>query len=225
MIPTTIAGSLPKPGWLAEPEKLWAGWRLEGGALVAGQERAAREWIAFQEGAGIDIVSDGEQFRRHFVHGFLEEIDGIDWQKMTTMGIRNDRYDAEVPTVTASGRRRASCSASGRPAARHAPGPASSAAAALPCCSSRRMRSAIGLSRSAGSSRMPRSSASRLNSSSRNRLASTAPVKRLNPIAEKAMITERMVVIAFLVSPVLESPNTISEPRRIWIKNDEEHCG
>ena len=108
MIPTTIAGSLPKPGWLAEPEKLWAGWRLEGGALVAGQERAAREWIAFQEGAGIDIVSDGEQFRRHFVHGFLEEIDGIDWQKMTTMGIRNDRYDAEVPTVTAAVRRRGS---------------------------------------------------------------------------------------------------------------------
>ena len=108
MIPTTIAGSLPKPGWLAEPEKLWAEWKLEGDALWEGQKRAAREWIEFQEGAGIDIVSDGEQFRKHFVHGFLEEIEGIDWNLMTTMGIRNDRYDAQVPTVTSAVRRKGS---------------------------------------------------------------------------------------------------------------------
>ena len=101
MIPTTIAGSLPKPAWLAEPEKLWAAWQLEGDALVEGQQKAAAEWIAIQEEAGIDIVSDGEQFRKHFVHGFLERIEGIDWQRMTTMGIRNNRYDAAVPTVTA----------------------------------------------------------------------------------------------------------------------------
>ena len=105
MIPTTIAGSLPKPDWLAEPEMIWAPWRLEGDALEDGKRRAAAEWIAIQEEAGIDIVSDGEQFRKHFVHGFLEEIEGIDWQKMTTMGIRNDRYDAQVPTVTAEVRR------------------------------------------------------------------------------------------------------------------------
>lgn len=100
MIQTTIAGSLPKPDWLAEPEKIWAEWRLEGDELVQAQEKAAREWIEFQQKAGIEIVTDGEQFRKHFVHGFLEHIDGIDWQLMTTMGIRNDRYDAQVPTVT-----------------------------------------------------------------------------------------------------------------------------
>ena len=100
MIKTTIAGSLPKPAWLAEPEKLWAPWRLEGDALIEGQQDAALAWIKSQEDAGIDIVSDGEQFRKHFVHGFLESIDGIDWQRMTTMGIRDDRYDAQVPTVT-----------------------------------------------------------------------------------------------------------------------------
>lgn len=100
MIPTTIAGSLPKPDWLAEPEKIWPAWRLNGDALIEGQQKAAREWIEFQQNAGIDIVTDGEQFRKHFVHGFLESIDGIDWQLMTTMGIRNDRYDAQVPTVT-----------------------------------------------------------------------------------------------------------------------------
>jgi len=105
MIPTTVAGSLPKPAWLAETEKIWPAWRLEGAALLEGQQRAATEWIRHQEEAGIDIVSDGEQFRKHFVHGFLEEIEGIDWNRMTTMGIRNDRYDAQVPTVTAAVRR------------------------------------------------------------------------------------------------------------------------
>jgi 5-methyltetrahydropteroyltriglutamate--homocysteine methyltransferase len=105
MIETTIAGSLPKPTWLAEPEKLWAPWKLEGDQLVEGQQDAAFHWIKVQERAGIDIVSDGEQFRRHFVHGFLETIEGIDWNKMTTMGIRDNRYDAQVPTVTGPVRR------------------------------------------------------------------------------------------------------------------------
>lgn len=100
MITTTVAGSLPKPSWLAEPEKLWADWRLDGEQLIEGQQDAALVWIKIQEDAGIDIVSDGEQFRQHFVHGFLKHIDGIDWDRMTTMGIRDNRYDAEVPTVT-----------------------------------------------------------------------------------------------------------------------------
>ncbi|MBT6136817.1 MAG: methionine synthase [Rhodospirillaceae bacterium] len=105
MIETTVAGSLPKPSWLAEPEKLWAPWRLEGASLIEGQQDAALAWIKIQEDASIDIVSDGEQFRKHFVHGFLETIEGIDWQRMTTMGIRDNRYDADVPTVTSELRR------------------------------------------------------------------------------------------------------------------------
>lgn len=108
MIPTTVAGSLPKPRWLAEPEKLWAPWRLEGADLTEGQQDAALAWIKIQEDAGIEIVSDGEQFRKHFVHGFLEEVEGIDWQRMTTMGIRDDRYDAQVPTVTSEVKRKKS---------------------------------------------------------------------------------------------------------------------
>lgn len=101
MFRTTIVGSLPKPAWLAEPEKLWAGWRLEGADLQRGKQRAALEWLREQETAGLDIVGDGEQFRVHFVHGFLEQIEGIDWNRKTRMGIRNNRYEAEVPTVTA----------------------------------------------------------------------------------------------------------------------------
>ena len=100
MFTTTTVGSLPKPDWLAEPEKLWAPWRLGGNALQAGKERAALEWLREQEAAGIDVVGDGEQFRVHFVHGFLEGLEGIDWNRKTRMGIRNNRYEAEVPTVT-----------------------------------------------------------------------------------------------------------------------------
>ncbi len=100
MFTTTIAGSLPKPAWLAEPEKLWAPWRLSGADLDQGKRDAALLWIKLQEDAGIDIVTDGEQFRTHFVHGFLEHVGGIDWQKKTRMGIRDNRYVVEVPTVT-----------------------------------------------------------------------------------------------------------------------------
>ncbi len=100
MLKTTIDGSLPKPSWLAEPEKLWAPWRLAGEELEQAKRDAALVWIKRQEDAGIDIVSDGEQFRVHFVHGFLEHIEGIDWRKKTKMGIRDNRYVVDVPTVT-----------------------------------------------------------------------------------------------------------------------------
>jgi 5-methyltetrahydropteroyltriglutamate--homocysteine methyltransferase len=100
LFPATLAGSLPKPSWLAEPEKLWAPWRLEGAELTAAKQDAALVWLKTQEDAGIDIVSEGEQFRVHFVHGFLEHVTGIDWAKKTKMGIRNNRYVVDVPTVT-----------------------------------------------------------------------------------------------------------------------------
>ena len=95
----TTAGSLPKPGWLAETEKLWPKWKLEGADLDAAKRDAALIWIKLQEDAGIEIVSDGEQFRTHFVHGFLESVQGIDWDLKTRMGIRNNRYVVDVPTV------------------------------------------------------------------------------------------------------------------------------
>ena len=105
MLETTIAGSLPKPSWLAEPEKLWAKWRFDGAELEQAKRDAALVWLKEQEVAGIDIVSNGEQFRSHFVHGFLEEIEGIDWNKKTRMGIRDNRYVVDVPTVTSKVRR------------------------------------------------------------------------------------------------------------------------
>ncbi|MCQ3943668.1 MAG: methionine synthase, partial [Alphaproteobacteria bacterium] len=97
---TSIAGSLPKPAWLAEPDRLWAPWRLSGSALDAGKRDATLLALKIQEDAGIDIVTDGEQARQHFVHGFLECVDGIDFDSKVEMGIRGDRYKAMVPTVT-----------------------------------------------------------------------------------------------------------------------------
>ncbi len=100
MFEATIAGSLPKPSWLAEPEKLWASWRLEGPDLAAAKLDATLLVIKEQEDAGLDIVTDGEQSRQHFVHGFLEQVEGIDFAHKVEMGIRKDRYKAMVPTVT-----------------------------------------------------------------------------------------------------------------------------
>jgi 5-methyltetrahydropteroyltriglutamate--homocysteine methyltransferase len=100
LFPTTIAGSLPKPSWLAEPSKLWAPWRLGGEELLAAKDDATLLALKLQEDAGIDIVADGEQSRQHFVHGFLEAVDGIDFDKRVEMGIRNNRYKAMCPTVT-----------------------------------------------------------------------------------------------------------------------------
>jgi 5-methyltetrahydropteroyltriglutamate--homocysteine methyltransferase len=100
MFETTITGSLPKPVWLAEPGRLWAPWRLEGAALEEAKLDATIVAVRLQQDCGIDIVSDGEQSRQHFVHGFLESVEGVDFARKVEMGIRADRYKAMVPTVT-----------------------------------------------------------------------------------------------------------------------------
>jgi 5-methyltetrahydropteroyltriglutamate--homocysteine methyltransferase len=98
LLATTIAGSLPKPAWLAEPNQLWAPWKLEGDALIEGKRDAVRLALFDQEHAGIDIVTDGEQTRRHFVTTLIEGLDGVDFANRKTVRIRN-RYDADVPMV------------------------------------------------------------------------------------------------------------------------------
>lgn len=101
LFPTTIAGSLPKPEWLAEPNMLWAPWKSQGEELSRAKRDATMLAVKLQEDAGIDIVTEGEQARQHFVHGFLEKVDGIDFAHKVEMGIRKDRYKAMVPQVVA----------------------------------------------------------------------------------------------------------------------------
>ncbi|CAM4177562.1 methionine synthase [Stenotrophomonas pavanii] len=98
LLPTSTAGSLPKPSWLAEPEKLWSPWKLQDEGLAEGKQDALRLSLQEQQHAGIDIVSDGEQTRQHFVTTFIEHLHGVDFEKRETVRIRN-RYDASVPTV------------------------------------------------------------------------------------------------------------------------------
>ncbi len=99
MFETTLAGSLPKPFWLAETDKLWPAWKASGAELAKAKRDATLLWLKEQEDAGIDIVSDGEQSRQHFVHGFLEFVEGIDFEHKVKMGIRDNRYEAMVPVV------------------------------------------------------------------------------------------------------------------------------
>lgn len=101
LLPTSTAGSLPKPGWLAQPETLWSPWKLQGQELAEGKQDALRLALHEQILCGIDIVSDGEQTRQHFVTTFVEQLDGVDFEKRETVRIR-DRYDASVPTVVGS---------------------------------------------------------------------------------------------------------------------------
>ena len=101
LFPTTIAGSLPKPEWLAEPNTLWAPWKSSGDELARAKRDATMLAVKLQEDAGVDIVTEGEQARQHFVHGFLEKIEGIDFAHKVEMGIRKDRYKAMVPQVVA----------------------------------------------------------------------------------------------------------------------------
>ncbi|MDM0051030.1 methionine synthase [Variovorax sp. J22R115] len=99
---STIAGSLPKPAWLAETQKLWPQWKSEGAELAQAKADATLLWIKAQEDAGLDVIGDGEQSRQHFVHGFLEQVEGIDFEHKVKMGIRDNRYDAMVPQVVSA---------------------------------------------------------------------------------------------------------------------------
>jgi 5-methyltetrahydropteroyltriglutamate--homocysteine methyltransferase len=99
LFPATVCGSLPKPAWLSETNKLWPQWLQQGDALVAAKNDATTLWIKEQEDAGLAIIGDGEQARQHFVHGFLEFVEGIDFEHKVKMGIRNNRYEAMVPVV------------------------------------------------------------------------------------------------------------------------------
>ncbi len=101
---TTISGSLPKPNWLAEPEKLWSPWLLQGDDLKKGKKDAIKIAVDNQINSGLCIIGDGEQTRQHFVTTFIEHLTGVDFKNKKIVRIRN-RYDASVPVVVSDIRR------------------------------------------------------------------------------------------------------------------------
>lgn len=88
-----ITGSLPKPRWLSDPTtQLRAGWILSDEQLDEARDDAVRLAIADQERAGLDILTDGEQRRRHYIWGFLEALDGVDTHTLGRKQTRGGRY-------------------------------------------------------------------------------------------------------------------------------------
>src|SRR5262245_42765138 len=100
---TTITGSLPKPVWLAEPGVLFAPWRVEAARLAEAQDDAVRLALADQDEAGLDIVTDGEQRRRHYIWGFLSGLTGIDTERLGEKRARGGRYGEKTAVARVTG--------------------------------------------------------------------------------------------------------------------------
>jgi 5-methyltetrahydropteroyltriglutamate--homocysteine methyltransferase len=101
LIPTTIIGSLPKPGWLtSEWYSVVERWNLAGAALAEAQDDATRLALADQEAAGIDIVCDGEQRRSTHYSYFLAQLEGVDRVELKAKSMRGGKFTQEVPRVT-----------------------------------------------------------------------------------------------------------------------------
>src|SRR5689334_22296535 len=96
MLKTTIAGSLPKPAWLADPSaQLFAPWMVPTERLREAQDDAVRLALVDQEEADLDIVTDGEQRRRHYIWGFLDGLTGMDTERLGRKRTRGARYATE----------------------------------------------------------------------------------------------------------------------------------
>lgn len=105
MLKTMIVGSLPRPTWLAPPRQISSvGWRLEDEQLQEGQDDAVRMAVLDQHAAGLDILTDGEQRRRHYIWGFTENLSGIDFNKMVKKATRGGRYGTEINVARVVGR-------------------------------------------------------------------------------------------------------------------------
>lgn len=102
MLTTGIVGSLPKPVWLAQPNVLRAAWRLSGSELADAQNDAVRLAVLDQEEAGLEVVTDGEVRRRHYIWGFLDALTGIDTERLGQKRSRGGRYSdtTEVARIT-----------------------------------------------------------------------------------------------------------------------------
>jgi len=103
MLRSMIVGSLPRPGWLAQPSQVYTSYRLEGDALREAQDDAVALAVRDQELAGLDLVTDGEQRRRHYIWGFCEGLTGLDFARLVKIQTRGNRYGALVDAARVVG--------------------------------------------------------------------------------------------------------------------------
>lgn len=110
MLQTMITGSLPRPTWLVPAGQMYVHWKLESDTLAEGQDDAVLLALLDQDEAGIDIVTDGEQRRRHYIWGFVEELEGVDFTRLAKIPTRGGRYGNTVDAARVVGplRRRTS---------------------------------------------------------------------------------------------------------------------
>src|SRR5262245_21108883 len=110
MLQTMIVGSLPRPTWLAPPQRMYVSPKLEGDVLHEGHDDAVLLALMDQHEAGLDIVTDGEQRRRHYIWGFCEGLVGIDFSRLVKIQTRGGRYGTQVDAARVIGpvRRRGS---------------------------------------------------------------------------------------------------------------------
>ncbi len=107
-IATTTVGSFPRPSWLADRERSQITFRLEGSLLCEAQDDATRLILREQEEIGLDLLTDGEQRRSHFINHVLAAWDGIDLAKPAAKDVYRRRAQRRwVPRVVDKVRRRA----------------------------------------------------------------------------------------------------------------------
>ena len=111
---TSVVGSYPQPGWLIDRERLGDRlpprvrarelWRVPEEQLEEAQDDATRLAVSDMEGAGVDIVSDGEMRRESYSNRFATALDGID---LDDPGVALDRtgHENPVPRVVGPVRR------------------------------------------------------------------------------------------------------------------------
>lgn len=111
---TTTIGSYPKPEYVPTPDWFRTGSsdRTEptkaydeylrtqpedsDARLVRGTHEAVRDQVE----AGIDVPTDGEIRREHYIYYHCRHLDGFDFSRLTHKVMRSGTWEAEVPTVT-----------------------------------------------------------------------------------------------------------------------------
>ena len=103
MLQTMIVGSLPRPTWLVPPHSMYVSWQLDEAQRAEGCDDAVVLAVADQEWAGLHILTDGEQRRRHYIWGFCEGLSGLDFERLAKIDTRGNRYGIQVDAARVVG--------------------------------------------------------------------------------------------------------------------------